>query len=183
MKIRKPGNALRISWFLLSLFNRFSDFRFLNPRRKWREVPQSRHCVTLNCAPQCGQTPCVRNMSNACPHLPQRQSAPSGGAVLQDGQAKPSRRGILAILASARACFRPPQQFIRMNAAMMPNQMRSGAKNRRSKINAGHADETDDAGRQQAVRAAKRKPQQRTQNLSAVERIDRHQVEDQQARG
>ena len=88
-----------------------------------REVPQSRHCVTLNCVPQCGQSPCARNVSKALPHFPQRHSAPSGGAVLHEGHAKPSRRGSLAMRASARACFKPPQQFIKINAVMMPNQM------------------------------------------------------------
>ena len=77
----------------------------------------------LNWVPQCGQAPWVKKVSNALPHLPQRQSSPSGGAVLHDGQAKPPRRGNFATRASASACFRPPQQFIRMNAAMMPNQI------------------------------------------------------------
>ena len=62
-------------------------------------------------------------MSNGWRHLPQRQMAPSGGAVLQTGQAKPSRRGALAIFNIARACIKPLQQFMRMNAAMMPIQM------------------------------------------------------------
>src|ERR1700722_17216240 len=86
-------------------------------------VPQSRHCVALNCVPQCGQTPCVRNVSNAWPHFPQRQSSPTGGAVRHDGQAKPSRRGILAMRAKALACLKPLQQFTEMNADTKPSQM------------------------------------------------------------
>jgi len=46
---------------------------------------------------------------------------PSGGGVLQAGQANPSRRGNLAMRANARACIKPPQQFNKMNTAMMPS--------------------------------------------------------------
>ena len=66
----------------------------------------------------CQRGKCVERFS----HFPHRQMAPMGGAVLQDGQAKPSRRGILAMHPSARACIKPPQQFNRMNADMMPSQ-------------------------------------------------------------
>ena len=41
-----------------------------------------------------------------------------GGAVPQDGHAKPRRRGIFAMRKSARACFSPPQQLMSMNTAM-----------------------------------------------------------------
>ena len=39
-------------------------------------------------------------------------------------RAKPDRRGSLAMRANTHACFKPPQQFIKINAVMMPGQTR-----------------------------------------------------------
>ena len=55
-----------------------------------------------------------------------------------------------------------------------------GSRQDRQQNQSGHANKTDDAGNQQTVRAAKKKPQQRAQNLSAIERINRHHVENEQ---
>src|SRR5580700_9082721 len=45
----------------------------------------------------------------------------------------------------------------------------------------GHADEAEDGGDHETAGASEHKPKQRTQNLAAIERIDRQDVEDQQA--
>src|SRR5208337_4663215 len=85
-------------------------------------APQSKHLVTANCAAQFGQRARVWKMSKGFPQRLHLQKAPTGGAALHAGQANPSWRGNLAIRNSARACFSPLQQFMRMNAAIMPNQ-------------------------------------------------------------
>jgi len=48
-----------------------------------REVPPSRHCVELYCAPQCGQVAPVRNISNALPHLPHKVNASVAGRATE----------------------------------------------------------------------------------------------------
>src|SRR5271165_4781485 len=84
--------------------------------------PHSRHRVWANCIPQCGHFAQFSNVSKACPHCPHFQYSPTGGAALQLGHANPSRRGSLAMRNSARACCKPPQQFISINTARAPYQ-------------------------------------------------------------
>src|SRR5437899_6388746 len=83
---------------------------------------QSRHPVTANRALHFGQTACVSKVSKGWPHWAHFQNAPIGGAVLQQGQVNPSRRGNFARRDKARACFSPPQQFIKMKKDRTTNQ-------------------------------------------------------------
>ena len=62
-------------------------------------LPHSGHRVTGNCAPQCGHTARVANVSNCCWHLSHRQSGPIIGACWQEGHANPPWRGSFATLA------------------------------------------------------------------------------------
>src|SRR6266849_6441477 len=67
------------------------------------DPPQSGQRVVGNTTPHCGQTACVSNVSNALRQAPHNQNAPTGGAVLQAGQAKPSCRCAFATRANTRA--------------------------------------------------------------------------------
>ena len=100
------------------------------------------------------------------------------GACRQEGHANPPRRGSFATLASTRACISPRQQFSRMNTHRMPNHTSRAAMARQ--INARHAYEPNDDRHHQAARASKDKPEERLENLPAIQRIDRQHVEDQQ---
>src|ERR1035441_9134089 len=76
---------------------------------------QSRHIVVAYCAPQCGHTPPLSNVSNGCWQFPHFQKLPNGGAVRQLGHANPARRGSFASFSNARARCNPPQHINSMN--------------------------------------------------------------------
>ncbi len=142
-------------------------------------LPQSRHLVWENWVEQWGQTPWVWKVSNGWPHFPHFQYSPIGGAVLQVGQAKPSRRGSLARRKRARACCRPLQQFISMKTAIAPNQ--SVLAPEREADESGDSDQAKDRGDHQTAGTSHHKPEQGAKDLAAIERIDGKDVEDQQA--
>src|SRR5580698_1273376 len=84
-------------------------------------APHSEQRVTSNREPQLGHAPPVANVSNGVPHRAHFYNSPTGGGVLQAGQANPSRRGNFARLDNARACWKPLQQFIRTKTEIAPS--------------------------------------------------------------
>lgn len=58
--------------------------------------PHSKQDVLAKRVPQCGHAAPAPKVSNAFWQLLQTQYSPTGGAALQDGHTKPSRRGALA---------------------------------------------------------------------------------------
>ena len=131
-----------------------------------------------NWAPQTGQTPGCWKISKGCPHWAHFQASPTGGAALQTGQAKPSRRGNLSRRNNARACCSPLQQFMSMKTAMAPDP--EGLSPEGKSDERGHTHEAEDGRDHQAAGASQHKPEQRAKNLAAIERIDGQDVEDQQ---
>jgi hypothetical protein len=66
---------------------------------------QSRQTVVVKRFEQLGHDAPFSNVSNACPHKLHNQNGPIGGFALQEGQAKPVRRGIASSFFHACACL------------------------------------------------------------------------------
>ena len=80
-----------------------------------------------------GQLACVSNTSNGVRHEGHTHSGPIGGAVRHDGQAMPVCRGSRSTRHSSRACWKPRQQFMPMNAARMPSHADSARRARNAR--------------------------------------------------
>ena len=100
------------------------------------------------------------------------------GACRHSGQANPPRRGSFAIRASTRACISPRQQFSRMNTHRMPNHTLCPKK--ASTIKPATPMNPITVVDHQAARAPQHEPEERLQDLAAIQRIDRQHVEEQQ---